>query len=62
MCLDTDFMLLHFVSAQSADVWTISGTAKKQKYYQVYAETYATSEGYTADTTSAFHGDGNRSY
>ena len=39
ICRDTDVMLLlvHFISAQTAEVWMISGTAKKRKCYPMHA-------------------------
>ena len=74
ICRDTDVMLLlvHFIPAQAAEVWMISGTAKKRKCYPIHelSEIFAkplrdnllgfhTFTG--CDTTSAFSGHGKRS-
>ena len=39
ICRDTGVMLLlvHFIPAQTAEVWMISGTAKKRKCYPIHA-------------------------
>ena len=74
ICRDMDVMLLlvHFIPAQTAKVWMISGTAKKRKCYPIHtlSERFAkplrdNPMGFHAftgcDTTSAFSGHGKRS-
>ena len=69
ICRDTDVMLLlvHFIPAQTAEVWMISGTAKKRKCYPIHALSVRLAKplrdnllGFHAftgcDTTSAFSG------
>ena len=74
ICRDTDVMLLlvHFIPAQTAEVWMISGTAKKRKCYPIHPQSERLEKplrdnllGFHAftgcDTTSAFSGRGKRS-
>ena len=74
ICRDTDVILLlvHFIPAQTAEVWMISGTAKKRKCYPIHALSERLAKplrdnllGFHAftgcDTTSAFSGHGKRS-
>ena len=75
ICRDTDVMLrlVHFIPAQTAEVWMIYGTTKKRKCYPIYAlsERLAAISlrdnllGFHALTgcnkTSAFSGHGKRS-
>ena len=74
ICRDTDLMLLlvHFIPAQTAEVWMLSGTAKKRECYPIHelSERFAKPlrdnllgfHAYTGcDTTSAFSGHGKRS-
>ena len=71
---DTDGMLLlvHFIPAQTAEVWMISGTAKKRKCYPIHELSERLAKplrdnllGFQAftgcDTTSAFSGHSKRS-
>ena len=74
ICRDTDVMLLlvHFIPPQTAEVWMISGTAKKRKCYPIHVPPERLAKplrdnllGFHAftgcDTTSAFSGYGKRS-
>ena len=74
ICRDTDVMLLlvHFIPTQTAEVWMISGTAKKRKCYPIHALSDRLAKplrdnllGFHAftgcDTTSAFSGHGKQS-
>ena len=74
ICRDTDVMLLlvHFIPAQTAKVWMISGTAKKRKCYPIHPLSERLEKplrdnllGFHAftgcDTTSAFSGHGKQS-
>ena len=74
ICRDTDVMLLlvHFIPAQTAEVWMISGTAKKRKCYPIHELSERLAKplrdnvlGFQAftgcDTTSAFSGHSKRS-
>ena len=74
ICRVTDVMLLlvHFIPAQTAEVWVFSGTAKKRKCYPIHELSERLAKplrdnlrGFHAftgcDTTSAFSGHGKRS-
>ena len=74
ICRDTDvkLLLVHFIPAQTAEVWMISGTAKNRKCYPIHELSERLAKplrdnllGFHAftgcDTTSAFRGHGKRS-
>lgn len=74
VCKGTDVMLLlvHFIQVQTAEVWMISGTAKKRKCYPINALSERLTQPVRnnlfsfhaltgCDTTSAFSGHGKRS-
>ena len=73
ICSDTDAMLLlvHFIPAQTAEVWMISGTAKKRKCYPIHAlserlakplrDNLLSFHAFTGCDTSAFSAHGKRS-
>jgi len=74
ICRDTDVMLLlvHFIPAQTAEVWMISGRAKKRKCYPIHAlskrfakplrDNLLCFHAFTGcDTSSAFSGHGKQS-